>query len=345
MKELKRVTMFIILLLSINFGHSQLDYYENDVKINSQKQVLKTNNSDSIVHSIPSPAGSANGITFDGNSLWVASTGYTLYMISPTDGSIQKTIGIEIGYATGITFIEPDLYVVDRIDKRICKIDTVSGNVIDFFYTPEDNINGFPSGLTWDGNNLWYNCGGEVDTIYELNLSGQVLSQHKIIGDVPSGLTFDGSNLWSINTDSDVIYQISLPDFILIDSINAPGPISSGLAFDGEFLWVSENSEGLIYQIDVGDISSISFNELVHATLNVWPNPTSDFINVEIPTETKTVNFKIYCMDGQIAKSFQINENKQSDYYQLNLSDLKSGIYFLTTNLNDRSLSRKIIIK
>ncbi|OQX82435.1 MAG: hypothetical protein B6D64_00140, partial [Bacteroidetes bacterium 4484_276] len=43
--------------------------------------------------------------------------------------------------------------------------------------------------------------------------------------------------------------------------------------------------------------------------------------------------------------SFQINENKQSDYYQLNLSDLKSGIYFLTTNLNDRSLSRKIIIK
>lgn len=337
-------SLYIIVIFSWHYGYCQSDFYGNDNVVNFHNSSLLTNNYDSIVHSIPSPTVNTNGITFDGNSIWVASTGYMLYMISPIDGSIQKTIGIDIGYVTGLTFVEQYLYAVDRINKKICKIDTASGNILDSFNTPENNTDGFPSGLTWDGINLWYNCGGDVDSTYELNLYGQVLSQYKIIGDVPTGLTFDGSNLWSINTELDIIYQISLPNFELLGSINAPGEgYPNGLAFDGSYLWVSENSSNMIYQLYIGVISVINSNSLANGVLNVWPNPTFNFINVEIPASNTPVVLKIYNISRQMVKSFKINENKLSDNYQFNLSDLKSGIYFLTVNLNDITLSRKII--
>lgn len=95
MIELKKIAMFIILLVSINFGYCQWDHDQN-VKTNPHQQVLLFTNSDSIVHSVPIPSIMANGITFDGNSLWVASTDYSLYKISPLDGSVQKTLEIEI---------------------------------------------------------------------------------------------------------------------------------------------------------------------------------------------------------------------------------------------------------
>ncbi|MBI9039563.1 MAG: T9SS type A sorting domain-containing protein [Bacteroidales bacterium] len=338
-----KVKLLIILVLLLNNAHSQ-DFYSNNVKLNAQQQILKYTDSDTIVHTIPTPHGMANGITFYGNSLWVASTNYAVYKISPTDGAIQKTLDVEIGYATGITFVKPNLYVVDRVEKRICKMDTASGNIIDFFNTPEQNPNGFPGGLTWDGSNLWYNC-AIVDSTYELNISGEVLSKYKAFGEVPTGLAFDGSSIWSINSESDVIYQISLPDFVLIDSIYAPGPVSNGLAFDGEYLWVSENSKGLIFQIDIGGTSNISFNEAIHNMLNVWPNPSSGHLTVELPANNKAVNFKIYNMGGQLIKSIQVNEKKQSGRYHFDLSDIKSGVYFLTTKFHDELFSKKILIK
>lgn len=342
-----KLTLFFILLLISNYSFCQYDNYGNGKNNILLKNASKANLSDSITNVIPSGLSATNGITFDNNNLWVASIDSTLYKISSIDGSLQKTLDVNIEYITGITFIEPNLYVVDKNNKRICKVDTTNGNIIDFFDTPEYNIDGFSAGLTWDGNNLWYNCGGAVDSTYELSLSGQVLSNYKAFGGTPTGLAYDGNNLWSISTSLDLIYKISIQDFTLIDSVNAPGGNGpNGLAFDGQYLWISNNETDSIYQLDIGIPTNIISNKIVPEIINVWPNPCVDFFNIEIPNRAYDIKlFQISDMKGQIIKEVSIQDNNLSNIFKLDVGGIKPGVYIINTKMNNKTIGKTVIIK
>lgn len=107
------------------------------------------------------------------------------------------------------------------------------GTVMTSFAAPST----YPSGLTFDGKNLWL-CDGNANLVYQLTRSGVVVSSFSvnppIIG--PEGLTFDGKNLWIGDQTNINIFQYQR-NGVLIDSF-ATGSRPRGIIFDKKNLWV-----------------------------------------------------------------------------------------------------------
>jgi hypothetical protein len=75
--------------------------------------------------------------------------------------------------------------------------------------------------------------------------------------------------------------------------------------------------------------------------LIIYPNPTTNFLNVISVDQIK--NISIFNMAGLKAKEFQLS-NIHGVENQLNIGDLRSGIYLLqATNADGQVVVRKII--
>jgi len=98
-----------------------------------------------------------------------------------------------------------------------------------------------------------------------------------------------------------------------------------GIGFGSELLCVDLNSE-LIYD---GDCSGyvLETEEENQNKFHIYPNPTSDFINIEFEN---LLHSKVQVIDatGRPVQSIQLNDSPQ----RINLENLNPGIYFLVIN-------------
>ena len=118
-----------------------------------------------------------------------------------------------------------------------------------------------PHGLAFDGENLW-SVGYDTNTIYKLNLEGDILSSFASPGQGPTGLTFDGTYLWNADDGSLQISKLDISGNV-ITSFDAPGTDSTGLTFEGKYLWNADFNWGIpggyLHRIDVSNPEDISF--------------------------------------------------------------------------------------
>ena len=69
---------------------------------------------------------------------------------------------------------------------------------------------------------------------------------------------------------------------------------------------------------------------------NLYPNPTSDILNIDSENELKSV--EIYSLQGQKVMSSKNNV--------INISDLASGLYLVqVTDIENITATKKLIIK
>jgi len=87
------------------------------------------------------------------------------------------------------------------------------------------------------------------------------------------------------------------------------------------------------------DNSSVE-NFIYHIKPEIFPNPSSDIIKVNISKELKdkNIDYKIYNLQAQIVKS---GNELYSDYMTINISDLRSGIYTIIIMGNGKIYSGK----
>lgn len=73
---------------------------------------------------------------------------------------------------------------------------------------------------------------------------------------------------------------------------------------------------------------TLSTVELSIVDVDIFPNPTSDYLTVRLSENLKHPSFRLFSSDG---KEVIIESNLQNSYQDitLNLSDIKSGIYYL----------------
>lgn len=94
--------------------------------------------------------------------------------------------------------------------------------------------------------------------------------------------------------------------------------------------------------LTVNDVNSggvvTSLERLENNTISLYPNPTSDIIQIE--GLTGIVSFTLVDVQGQEVLSGQAEDN-----FELDLSDLASGIYTLTFGNNNQIISKKIVKK
>lgn len=91
-------------------------------------------------------------------------------------------------------------------------------------------------------------------------------------------------------------------------------------------------------------ISVVNFNLSAIAKISVYPNPTTDKINITLPNNfDRVANIILRDVTGKVI--YKITDAKMEDGYQLNLSNKPvSGIYFLEVNSNSFAEKLKVII-
>lgn len=71
--------------------------------------------------------------------------------------------------------------------------------------------------------------------------------------------------------------------------------------------------------------------------VNIYPNPTSEFINIEA-NNVELTSIKVFSLQGQLVKEFN-----NSDKKNLDLSDLKNGLYFMALKSDQGDVIKKFI--
>ena len=105
---------------------------------------------------------------------------------------------------------------------------------------------------------------------------------------------------------------------------------------------VTKAALGAVQHFATADITTLSINdcppEKMLQSLRIYPNPASDFINIEmLNTNLKDYSFNITDLSGKVL--IQSENSKRID-----ISKLSSGIYFATMTVEDQKLTKKIII-
>ncbi len=286
-----------------------------------------------VIHDIPSVSSNPCDIAFDGVDLWLSGyDDYFLYKISRIDGSVIRKIPTTVQRPYGLEYANGYLWIVDTDHHIIQKIDPANGTVISSFPTPAKSSNSYPTGLAWDGQNLWNNDvmgynSNLYDSTYNITNTGSRLAVYHGYGQYCSGLAWDGHYLWSTDNTLLEIHKIDLATFTVIETIDAPGGIyPNGLAFDGQYLWVANNGRDRLYQIDIGYTATTAIIDSPGngSAFYVYPNPATDEIRITLPSSGVGMTYSI---TDQLGKQVLTGEIK-SETTIFNIKQLESGIYF-----------------
>jgi hypothetical protein len=76
--------------------------------------------------------------------------------------------------------------------------------------------------------------------------------------------------------------------------------------------------------------------------INVFPNPSTDFLNFTFRSEVKELNLSIIDLSGKLIQSHEFVQS--SDFqHKIDISDLAEGIYFCEFIFNGKKVTKKII--
>jgi len=121
------------------------------------------------------------------------------------------------------------------------------------------------------------------------------------------------------------------------------------LAPDGYFVYIKDDNGCIATEyvnIDPGPKGQSLIPAVSDATLHVYPNPTSDFINVKlIVKEGGNVVMKLVDMSGRTVKMLKGEIVEGVNYLSLDVNDLASGVYSLQVIRNDELMETVRVVK
>jgi len=116
-------------------------------------------------------------------------------------------------------------------------------------------------------------------------------------------------------------------------------PLSSKVlrANDLNFEFDNDGSGFIVDNIIVKDMDYLAVSDITKNEVNVFPNPTSDFINIKSNEIIKSI--KLYDIKGSLIKS----ENSSDKTLKLDVSSLPKGNYIISTETESGIETKKII--
>ena len=163
----------------------------------------------SIAQSFPAPGSRAEGIAWDGTSLWVSDNSGVIFKVDPA-GKVLDSVRSPDVTPQGLTWDGSSLWVFTTNRSVIYQIQIDGGHprTVSSFRSPAQILGGgITQDMAWDGENLWY---ANQFKVYKLDRLGNVLTSFTFDKNV-TGLDWIGSNLW-IAYDSSDTANLSLID-------------------------------------------------------------------------------------------------------------------------------------
>ncbi|MGJ8591148.1 MAG: T9SS type A sorting domain-containing protein [Aquaticitalea sp.] len=232
---------------------------------------------------------------------------------------------------------------------------------------------GLPSGLSYNPvNETWYMIHNNGNTnrseLYSVNISTGAVTLINADTGMSQGIWLEIDNngiAYSIDITNDNLYTIDLQTGVA----TLVGPFGFNLQFTQEAFidhetnilyaaaYISSNSSA-IYSIDVttgagtslfdttpAELTMASMNNLtlgvpenVLTSISIFPNPATNVINIELPSNVEISEATIYSLTGQKLLEFS-NTNK------IDISNLSSGMYLLRMKDTENNSITKQIIK
>jgi hypothetical protein len=148
----------------------------------------------SIAQSFPAPGSRAEGITWDGMSLWLSDNSGVIFKVDPSGEVLDSVRSPEVT-PQGLAWDGSRFWIYTTNHSFIYQIRIAGENVqtISSFRSPAQVLGGgITQDIAWDGENLWF---ANQFKVYKLDRSGKVLSSFTFHKNV-TGLGWDSSNLW-----------------------------------------------------------------------------------------------------------------------------------------------------
>lgn len=118
------------------------------------------------------------------------------------------------------------------------------------------------------------------------------------------------------------------------------GTVSS-FAVSGTDLFVGTDGGG-IWKRPLSGIEGIDSASATPHKINIYPNPSSDIIALNIDQNNLTdLTLNIYNVTGSLVKTILLKQNQQ----QINVNDLSSGIYLVEIKSKEWTEKQKLIIQ
>ena len=171
---------------------------------------------------------------------------------------------------------------------------------------------------------------------------GDVLSI-SIEGVGTSFLTATGTNVW-LQKGTDVINPTSF-NAISETNMNANLSIGSSQATGFYDVNIQNSLDGTLTLVEGFEVTIIDGIDYISKDieLNIYPNPTSDYIKVSSKlTDNNDVKLTLIDLNGKIIKT--INKENVSIFNEtININNLPTGIYNLIIQVDNKIYSKKII--
>ena len=152
-----------------------------------------------------------------------------------------------------------------------------------------------------------------------------------------------GSSSWSgLNLDAGnyffaiEMFSFSLNDIKIVDDLTVDQPWYSSMIYLQSDATSYSNGNAFAIRLDLG--SSVNLMEMTLNKLEVYPNPSKDFMNINLKNNIIS-NYEILDVSGKILLSDSfLNET------QINTSNLQNGIYIIRVGNDFKSFSNRITI-
>ena len=253
---------------------------------------------------------------------------------------------------------------------------TVNSPVVLVTFTSNDTIEDY-------GFVLEYSCTYDQSGISTCAASQELTAPHYIIIDKEQPVVTDDAEInnissadepyaaeqicsWVVKTPNAAGYYFSFPkfdlragDFIEVTTIGSTPellqkfdvfnmPTTGGCTVDANKVkvrFVTDHwQEGDGFEMEYWTIMGIN-QESGLSDINIYPNPASNFVNVELTGDAQNIAVKLLDMSGKEMYNDVFSHNGGTQTYKIPVADLASGIYFLHMNTPKGQTIQKVVVR
>jgi YVTN family beta-propeller protein len=233
----------------------------------------------------------ADGVLFDGQSIWVNQTlNNSVMKVDPATNQLVATVAVGTSPARGIAFDGTSIWVANTGSNTVSKIDVATNQV-----TQTLSVGTYPNGVAFDGAFIWVS-NRDSNTVNRIDPNRNVIVQTYSVGTNPLGMASDGTFMWVANGGSNTITRIPIvpPDLTapVISTVT-----SSTTGNSATITWTTdENATSTVFYGSTTDYGSVSSSQAL---------VTSHSITIKYLAPSAQYHFKVASQDesGNVASS------------------------------------------
>ena len=189
-----------------------------------------------ILKKLALPGPNPQGLTFDGDNLWVADRDERkIFKLDPENGQVLFSIAFD-GELAGTAWDGKHIWQADRTSRTISRIDPETGSID--VSLPVDLTNGDVSGLFYEGGGIWYGLSrlGQARKVKETD--GSFMKAFPTRSEI-SGLVISGRHLYYSEPGEGVVHKMDSSAGSILISYRVGGRPTGLTAQEGNF-WIAD---------------------------------------------------------------------------------------------------------